>query len=197
MEYSEFIFVDYENVQGFELSSLDDRTRIYIFVGRQQRKIPFELVSSAQSRGDAVAWIQISGQGRNALDFHIAYYLGELNQTTPREVRFTVLSKDTGYDPLIQHLAAFGRQCKRINSLKEITTYSKEELEDPNTKAVVQNLKKIEKSKRPRTRNTLSKHVSHVLRGKLSQQEVSGVVDNLFVMGRISERNGRLLYDLD
>jgi hypothetical protein len=196
MEYSEFIFVDFENVQSFDLASLDKRTKIYIFVGRQQRKIPFELVSSAQRRGGAVEWIQISGQGRNALDFHIAYYLGELNQTTPRDVHFTVLSKDTGYDPLIQHLTAFGRQCKRINSLKEITDYSKEELEDPNTKAVVQNLKKIQKSKLPRTRNTLSKHVSHVLRGKGSPEEVISVMDNLFVMGRISERNGRLIYNL-
>ena len=196
MEYSEFIFVDFENVQSFDLTSLDDRTKIYIFVGRQQRKIPFELVSSAQRRGGAVEWIQISGQGRNALDFHIAYYLGELNQTTPKDVHFTVLSKDTGYDPLIQHLAAFGRQCRRINSLKEITDYSKEELEDPNTKTVVQNLKKIQKTKLPRTRNTLSKHVSHVLRGKVSREEVVSVVDNLFVMGRISERNGRLIYNL-
>ena len=102
MGYSEFVFVDFENVQSFDLGSLDDNTKIYIFVGRQQKKIPFELVTSAQRRGGAIEWIQISGQGRNALDFHIAYYLGELNQTTSKDVRFTVLSKDTGYDPLIQ-----------------------------------------------------------------------------------------------
>jgi hypothetical protein len=196
VSYSEFIFVDFENVQSFDLSSLDETTKVYIFVGRQQNKIPFELVTSAQRRGKGLEWIQISGQGRNALDFHIAYYLGELNQTTPREVHFTVLSKDTGYDPLIQHLSEFGRQCKRINSLKEIADYSKEELEDPNTQQVIQNLKKIEKSKRPRTRNTLAKHVSHVLRGRVSPEEASGVIDNLFVMGRISERSGRLIYNL-
>ena len=196
MGYSEFVFVDFENVQSFDLGSLDDKTKIYIFVGRQQKKIPFELVTSAQKRGGAIEWIQISGQGRNALDFHIAYYLGELNQTTSKEVRFTVLSKDTGYDPLIQHLSAFGRQCKRINSLKEITNFTKEELEDPNTEAVIQNLKKIQKAKRPRTRNTLSKHVSHVLRGKLSPEDAAGIIDNLFVMGRVSERNGRLIYNL-
>jgi hypothetical protein len=196
MAYSELVFVDFENVQSFDLSTLDEKTKIYIFVGRQQKKIPFELVSSAQRRGGAIEWIQISGQGRNALDFHIAYYLGELNQTAPKDVRFTVLSKDTGYDPLIQHLLAFGRQCKRINSLKEITHYTKEELEDPNTETVIQNLKKIQKAKRPRTRNTLSKHVSHVLRGKVSPEDIVGIMDNLFVMGRVSERNGRLIYNL-
>jgi len=196
MTYSEFVFVDFENVQSFDLGSLDSNTKVYIFVGRQQKKIPFELVTSAQKRGGAIEWIQISGQGRNALDFHIAYYLGELNQTTPKDVRFTVLSKDTGYDPLILHLSEFGRQCKRINSLKEITSYTKEELEDPNTEAVIQNLKKIQKPRRPRTRNTLSKHVSHVLRGKVSPEEAAGIIDNLFVMGRVSERNGRLIYDL-
>lgn len=196
MTYSEFVFVDFENVQSFDLGSLDSNSKVYIFVGRQQKKIPFELVTSAQKRGGAIEWIQISGQGRNALDFHIAYYLGELNQTTPKDVRFTVLSKDTGYDPLILHLSEFGRQCKRINSLKEITSYTKEELEDPNTEAVIQNLKKIQKPRRPRTRNTLSKHVSHVLRGKVTPEEAAGIIDNLFVMGRVSERNGRLIYDL-
>jgi len=196
MAYTEFVFVDFENVQSFDLSSLDESTKIYIFVGRQQKKIPFELVSSAQRRGAALEWIQISGQGRNALDFHIAYYLGELNQTTPREVRFTVLSKDTGYDPLILHLSEFGRQCKRINSLKEITNFPKEQLEDPNTEAVIQNLKKIQKTRRPRTRNTLAKHVSHVLRGRVSPEEAIGIIDNLFVMKRVSERNGRLIYNL-
>lgn len=196
MAYSEYIFVDFENVQSFDLNSLEPTAKIYIFVGRQQTKIPFGLVTAAQKRGGAIEWIQISGQGRNALDFHIAYYLGELNQTTPKDVRFTVLSKDTGYEPLIEHLSEFGRKCRRINSLKEITNIPKEELEDPNTRQVIQNLKKIEKSKLPRTKNTLSKHVSHVLRGKVSPEEAVGVVDNLFVMGGVSERNGRLIYNL-
>jgi len=40
MEYSEFIFVDYENVQGFELSSLDEKTKIYIFVEGSRGRSP-------------------------------------------------------------------------------------------------------------------------------------------------------------
>lgn len=196
MNYSRYLFVDFENVQIFDLKDMDAGTKVYIFVGRQQKKIPFDLVASAQRKGEALEWIQISGQGKNALDFHIAFYLGELNQTTAREVEFVVLSKDTGYDPLVQHLSEMGRKCSRINSLKEIVSYGKEDLEDPNTSRVIANLAKIERSKRPRTRNTLLKHVKHALRGRISPEDAISVVDNLYVMGKISERNGRLIYKL-
>ena len=194
--HTEYLFVDFENVQNFNLASLKDDIKVYIFVGSQQKKVPFDLVASAQNRGNALEWIQISGRGRNALDFHVAFYIGELNQTMPKSIMFTVLSKDTGYDPLVQHVVELGRKCKRINSLKEIADYPKEELEDPNTERVVANLSKIEKAKRPRTRNTLEKHIVHVLRGKAKPSEAAGIMDNLFVMGRVSERNGRLTYDL-
>ncbi|MBT9148736.1 MAG: PIN domain-containing protein [Dehalococcoidia bacterium] len=196
MKYSEFLFIDFENVQTFDIHSLNDGIKVYIFVGNQQKKIPFDLVASAQKRGESIEWIQVSAQGKNALDFHIAFYLGELNQTTAKGLKFTVLSKDTGYDPLVQHLSRLGRQCRRINSFREIANYAKEEAEDPDTQRVITNLAKINKSKRPRTRNTLSKHIMTVLRGEATAEKVIGIVDNLFVMKKASERNGRLIYNL-
>ena len=48
-----------------------------IFYGITQKKLPEELVVQAQPLGTRLKWIKISGQGPNALGFHIAFYLGE------------------------------------------------------------------------------------------------------------------------
>jgi hypothetical protein len=47
--------------------------------------------------------MRISGNGSNALDFHIAFYIGQLAQEDPRGF-FHIISKDTGFDPLVTHL---------------------------------------------------------------------------------------------
>ena len=48
--------------------------------------------------GENGQYVKISGNGKNALDFHLAYYVGELATNDP-EVYFHVISKDTGFDP--------------------------------------------------------------------------------------------------
>jgi len=55
-----------------------DKFKILIFICQSQNKIPFELVIAAQNFGSQLEWIKIDGNGPNALDFHIAFYLGEI-----------------------------------------------------------------------------------------------------------------------
>ena len=115
------LFIDYENIQNVDLSSMKDtETEIKIFVGQTRHKIPFDLVMSAQTLGRSVEWVKIDGDGRNALDFHIAYYLGSLSKQ-PGYDSFIILSKDTGYDPLIRHINKQGITCRRINSILEFS----------------------------------------------------------------------------
>lgn len=196
MNCTRFLFVDFENVHSFDLSSLGDDVKVYIFVGSQQNRIPFELVTEAQKRGDLLEWIRIAGQGRNALDFHIAYYLGDLNGTVSKDIEFTVLSKDTGYDPLVRHIKDLGRSCSRINSLKEIARGATPGADDPATQRAITILSKLDKTKRPRTRNTLGKHLQSALGRKMGEDEVESIVDNLFITGKVSEQNRRLIYKL-
>ena len=44
-------------------------------------------------------YLQISGNGPNALDFHITFSIGELSKADP-DARFYIISWDTGFDPL-------------------------------------------------------------------------------------------------
>jgi hypothetical protein len=112
------LLVDLENVQTMDLSRVATDVRVIVFYGATQKKLPEDLVVQAQPFGTRLQWIKIAGQGPNALDFHIAYYLGqELTQNPKTEC--VILSRDTGFDPLVRHLQALDRNCRRVISDKD------------------------------------------------------------------------------
>lgn len=113
------LLVDFENVQQVDLKGLDDSYQVVIFVGTNQRNIPFDLVTNAQELGGRIEWQRIGGEGRNALDFFIAYYLGRVMER-PNRPECIVLSKDRGFEPLLKYLNAAGMTCRRINSMAEL-----------------------------------------------------------------------------
>jgi len=117
------LLVDFENIQDLDylkkLRNTDYEVRV--FLGPHQAKLPTPLVRQAQPFGSRLHWIQMEGQGKNALDFHIAYTLGLL-VAEDRKRRIFVLSKDTGFDPLIAYLGKRGIACERIEELGKFLT---------------------------------------------------------------------------
>src|SRR5882757_5843643 len=112
------LFVDLENVQKIDLGSVPADARVMIFYGVTQKNIPEELVVQAQPLGARLKWIKIAGQGPNALDFHIAFYLGQELKVSPTSL-CAILSRDTGFDPLIRHLRTLGYSCRRLSALQD------------------------------------------------------------------------------
>lgn len=113
--------VDFENVQPTDLGALvPGGNSIKVFVGASQSKVLLELAQALQRFGTDGEYIQISGSGPNAVDFHIAFYIGQLAAAHP-EARFAIVSKDTGFDPLIKHLATLGIACRRITTFAGTT----------------------------------------------------------------------------
>jgi hypothetical protein len=106
------VLVDFENVQKLDLSILDASYRAIVFVGASQ-------VPPKAHRFSRVDFQKIEGNGKNALDFHIAFYLGRTFETAP-DTECIVLSKDKGYDPLLVYLKKNGLSCRRIVSLEEL-----------------------------------------------------------------------------
>lgn len=107
------ILIDHENVQPADLAGLDAHDAcVWVFTGAQQ-KVAISLIEAVQALGERGRFIRISGNGRNALDFHIAYYLGSFAARDPR-ASFLIVSADTGYDPLIAHLKVQGISANRI-----------------------------------------------------------------------------------
>ena len=100
-----YVLIDYENVQPEVLPGLDaDHFKVLLFVGANQAKLSFDIVSAMQRLGTRAEYIKIAGNGSNALDFHIAFYIGHL-AAQDQTGYFHIISKDTGFDPLIQHLS--------------------------------------------------------------------------------------------
>ena len=117
------LLVDFENIQDLDylkkLRNTDYEVRV--FLGPHQAKLPTALVRHAQPFGSRLQWIQMEGNGKNALDFHIAYTIGIL-VTEDRKRRIFVLSKDSGFDPLITYLAKRNIACDRIEELGKFLT---------------------------------------------------------------------------
>ena len=87
--------------------------------------------------------------------------------------------------------------CRRINSLLELSKTQKAfPLNDVCMTAVLDNLSKIEKNKRPQTRKTLKQHIKNLLRNKMSEQEIDKILDSLFVQKKLSEENNKIMYHL-
>lgn len=112
-----YYLIDFENVQPKALGSLVlGESRIKVFLGQQQTKLMLDLVQALQPFGADAEYIQITGSGPDAVDFHIAYYIGRLSIEEPGAA-FRIVSKDTGFDPLVRHLIARGIDCKRLPEL--------------------------------------------------------------------------------
>ena len=178
-----YILIDYENVQTKSLSVLQGASnrafRIMVFVGANQSKLPIDLVSSMQSFGDNAEYVRITGSGRNALDFHIAYYLGALTERDPQG-HFHVISKDTGYDQLIKHLKGMKIDVARQKDLSEIPWLSstrKKPVKEQIT-AVVENLSALGKS-RPRKVKTLKNTINSLFGNKLEAGKLDELVKDL------------------
>lgn len=122
----EIFLIDFENVQPTSVGRLVPGTcRIKLFLGQNQLKVPLELSRALQPFGADVEYVSITGNGPNAVDFHIAFYIGHLAHSHPG-ARFTIVSGDTGFDPLVRHLSGtLSIQCRRIKALPGGATAAK------------------------------------------------------------------------
>ncbi len=100
--------------------------------------------------------MQISGNGPDSLDFHITYYIGNLAAAEP-VAYFHIISKDRGFDPLIQHLKSTQVLVSRVKVIGDIPTAKAVTAMTPKERldVVVAKLRQNE-ANRPRTVKTLS-----------------------------------------
>ena len=186
------VYIDYENLPGVHIEDVDG-TKFLIFIGENQKKIPTDTIVRMQPLGERVEWISISGVGRNALDFHIAYYLAKYH--TNNTVTHYILSKDAGYDPLIKHVVKFGQRVKRIITLEEIKEKPvlAPELAQKYAK-VLEILKKQDKTRRPKIRKTLASSIETLFQGQVSKEDTDLLIEHLFRERFIEEKNKRIAY---
>ena len=189
--------IDLENIQPDNLNMLVKHNfKVMVFVGANQAKVTFEMAAALQVLGERAEYIKISGNGPDALDFHIAYYIGHIAATTPNSY-FHIISKDTGFDPLIQHLkqrkimAGRHRDIAHIPLLKAIPATS---LED-RIKTAVEFLHARAQA-RPGTMSALSNSINNLFRNTLNPQQISSLITHLRKLNYIKEENNKIVYQL-
>lgn len=115
-----YVLIDFENVQPKELGAFGGGGhKVMVFVGQGQSSMPVSLTSALLDLKGAGEIVQIDGRGPNALDMHIAYYIGRLAASDPGAA-FHIISRDRDYDPLIRHLQMRHIECTRWKSIAEI-----------------------------------------------------------------------------
>jgi hypothetical protein len=191
-----FVLVDFENIQPKNVSLLSGTPfKVKVFVGTNQAKVPLEMARALQAIGPNAEYIQISGSGRNALDFHIAYYLGRLAAENPG-AELHVISKDKGFDPLIKYLTAQEVTCHRWTSIADIPLAKAAKAksgQDP-VDVVIENLEKRKASK-PRTLKTLRSTISARLGNQITDEELDRIIDELAKRQVIKVSAGKISYE--
>lgn len=212
-----FILVDFENVQPKSLGTLTPAdTHVRVFAGASQSKVDLGLAQALQRFGTHAEYVQIVGSGRNALDFHIAYYIGELAAKHP-SARFTIVSKDTGFDPLIKHLVGRGLECRRVASLPGGAVAKEAQAKAPARKTAAKapapakpapaapkdnRLKEARerlaglKAARPRTLKTLSSSLRSWFKPPLSDDGLAALLTELQADGAIALDGNKVSYSL-
>lgn len=192
-----YVLVDYENVQPDALALLaDEHFKVIVFVGANQTKVTFEAAEALQRMGNKAEYIKISGNGPNALDFHIAFYIGELARNDPTPY-FHILSKDAGFDPLIKHLKTRNVLVSRWRNVADIPLIKMAEAKSPQQKLelVVANLQQRGTSK-PRAVKTLSSTINSLFQKQLSEQDLTTLVEGLRKKGYIQINGTKVSYNL-
>lgn len=192
-----YVLIDYENVQPDDIDTLHhEHVRVIVFVGPHQTKITFEKAAALQRMGANAEYVRLSGSGANALDFHIAYYLGQL-ATKDSTAYFHIISRDTGFDPLVKHLKERKLRACRVQTIGEIPILKPVNPKSSPDRAalLVANLQK-QGAARPRTVATLSSSISHTFQKQLTAQEVSALVSELKKKGLIKVEGTKVTYNL-
>ncbi len=192
-----YVLIDFENVHPKNLELLTKHPfEVFVFVGASQTKVPFDLADSMQLLGTSARYIKISGNGQNALDFHIAFYVGELAGKDP-DAHFHIISKDKGFDPLIQHLKGRGVRIQREKDLAEIPVLRVpiSTSDDEKILAIVKNLGGRGQS-RPRKVKTLENTINTLFTKKLDKSELASIVQELQKRKLIVVKQGNVSYKL-
>lgn len=175
-----YVLIDFENLQPELLEALDlPHFRVIVFVGANQAKVSLDFAAMLQRLGERGRYIRISGSGRNALDFHIAFYMGELEAKEPGSF-FHLITGDKGFEPLQQHLRdrkVFMRTYKTVADIPHVKAARSKSL--PAKVEFVRDTLTERTQGRPATVKTLHSTIRSMFPGELAEEVVSGVVNAL------------------
>lgn len=216
-----YVLVDFENVQP-DLSMLaNTHFKVKVFFGAKQQegRVPFKLLDAMLQLGGHVEPIKVMRSGKNAVDMHIAYFIGRLIEKEAAAV-IHIISGDADFDPLVEYLKANGINCKRAKTITELAkqaenakqAHAKAAASARPSKVVSPAAKKPHNDKlapiikqlhslsgKPATRKKLAQTVANYFHhhgGALPPTAVEQIIDDLIRLKYVSQSGTKVSYHL-
>jgi len=204
-----YVLIDFENVQPKDLALLKgDHFKVKIFLGANQTKISVDLATALHALGERAEYIRLDASGQNALDFHIAYYIGAISVSDPAAF-FHVISKDTGFDPLLRYLKTKGTLSSRTVAIADIPILKNAETQNGTVSSketkpmasgdrmqlAIDHLIK-QKAAKPRTEKTLKTSLHNLFKNELPDSEITKLFDGLKKSGVVKQEMTKVSYNL-
>jgi hypothetical protein len=215
------VFVDFENVHEIDLAIIGSKAvNFTLLLGSRQTKLAVSLVEMLLEHAASVQLVRLTSAGKNALDFALAYYVGRAVAADPTGY-FHIVSKDAGYDPLIEHLRSKRIRAHRHGSFATLPFATPAKLATPPPTATAQKSKPQSKPKaqlsilderetqvlehlrkatttRPRNEKKLLSYLVAHLGHKITEAEALDLVHYLSQAGHLTiGEKGAVTYHLD
>jgi hypothetical protein len=212
-----YVLVDFENVQP-DLSTLAGspyKVKVFFGAKQQEGRVPFKLLDAMLALGGNVEPVKVMRSGSNAVDMHIAYFIGRLIEKEP-DAGIHIISGDTDFDPLVEFLKANGVACKRARSITEITKQAQSRARSPapapkparaaasagkphsdKLAPIIKHLHSL--SGKPATRKKLAQTIANYLRQHrepLADSAVEHIIDELIRMKYVTQNGTKVTYHL-
>ena len=195
-----YVLVDYENVQPKDVALLIGgpfKVKIKVFLGPSQAKVPVSLAAALQGLGSDAEYVVIETGAKNALDFHIAYYIGRLACEEP-SAHFHIISKDTGFDPLIKYLETIEITAQRSPAIADIPCFKPAVLpttDEGRIHAAIADLSR-RKAAKPGSEKTLRSTLHALFKKELSEQDLTALLAALIQRGIVKVEDTKVSYNL-
>ena len=119
-QYSRIIFINIDDLKKISLNKLEQVCDgAYVFVDKDAKVVPFNLVQRLQHLGESVKWVATNGKTPAAVANYISFFMGRLHEQLDKEVEFAIISESMDMDHLIQYINEKGRSCIRVTKKKE------------------------------------------------------------------------------
>ena len=207
------VLVNFENVCDIDTTLLGSKNVAFtLLLGAGQTKLDVALVEKLLLHAPSVQLVRLTSRGKNALDFALAYYLGHAVAAAPQG-SFHIVSKDTGFDPLIEHLVGRQIQISRHNDFTDLTTSPAQLAAAPKPKAApkartapsngdvtdhaLSQLRKVS-ANRPKTRKSLLSFLTSHLGPEMTETGAATLIESLSKAGNLAiDTKGAVTYALE
>ena len=132
--------------------------------------------------------MRLTSSGKNALDFALAYYVGRAVMADPTG-SFHIVSKDTGFDPLIEHLRSRHIHAQRHGDFTTLVFSGPAKPPSaPPEDLMPRVLEHLGKhvNNRPKRKKTLVSHLRAFLGNAVTEADVVALVERLCKARRLS-----------